>query len=337
MFPFSRYRLLRHNGVIGLNSRNGNYIMRYNQRRFYPLVDNKILCKQRLLERGIAVPALLGRIRTQYEAGHLSSIIEGLKEFVVKPASGSGGDGIMVISALRNNAWVTPGGRQIRLDDMQYHVSGIINGMYSLGGQPDETMLEALVHPDPSLSQLAPEGVADIRLIVYRGVPVMAMIRLPTRRSDGKANLHQGAIGAGIDISTGRTLSAVMDNRVVEEHPDTGAHVAGFELPGWSRLLDLAAACHDAVGLGYLGVDIVLDKDHGPLVLELNARPGLAVQIANRCGLKIRLDRVDAALQPDMDLAARVRLGCQVSQARADSAGDSSPDTVGILPASGSR
>ena len=337
MFPFNIISGLRRNGVLGLNARNGNYIMRYNQRRLYPLVDNKILCKARLLERGIAVPAELGRIRTQYEAGHLERIIEGLKEFVIKPASGSGGDGIMVIAARRNDAWVTPGGRLIGLDDMQYHVSGIINGMYSLGGQPDEAMLEALVHPDSALSELAPEGVADIRVIVYRGVPVMAMIRLPTRKSNGKANLHQGAIGAGIDIITGRTLSAVMENRIVTEHPDTGANVPGFEIPGWPALLELATACHDAVGLGYLGVDIVLDKDHGPLVLELNARPGLAVQIANHGGLKLRLDEVDRQWRSGMSLPERIELGRSAARQVPAGSGSSSGGDRATLPASGSR
>lgn len=337
IFLFSHYRNLLRNGVLGLNARNGNYIMRYNQRQFYPLVDNKIICKQRLLDRGIAVPAELGRISTQYEAGHLSTIILGLREFVIKPASGSGGDGILVIAAQRNRAWVTPGGRLLDLDDMQYHVSGIINGMYSLGGQPDEALLEALVHPDPALQILAPEGVADIRVIVYRGVPVMAMIRLPTRKSGGKANLHQGAIGAGIDIISGRTLSAVLENGVVDEHPDTGHRVSDFEIPGWPMLLELAAACHDAVGLGYMGVDIVLDKDHGPLVLELNARPGLAVQIANRCGLKKRLDHVDRHWSSDMSLPDRLRLaGEAASQPSRDSTSASSGDSE-TLPASGSR
>lgn len=299
--------------MLGLNARNGAYVLPWNDRHFYPLVDNKILSKRRLGEFGVAVPELLGRVRTQYEAANLKTQLADLNEFVVKPASGSGGDGIMVIVARRNQRWVSPGGRLYDLGDIQYHVSGIINGMYSLGGQPDEAMLEALVHPDPCLAALAPEGVPDIRVIVYRGVPVMAMFRLPTRRSGGKANLHQGAIGAGIELATGRTMSAVMDNRVIEEHPDTGATIAGFEVPGWPALLELATRCFDAVGLGYLGVDIVLDRDHGPLVLELNARPGLAIQIANRTGLGLRLKRVDAAWKPEMTVVERAALGRRLS------------------------
>jgi hypothetical protein len=52
----------------------------------------------------------------------------------------------------------------------------------------------------------------------------------------------------------------------------------------------------EAVGLGYLGVDIVVDAAAGPLLLEANARPGLAIQTANGLGLVPCLDRIDASL-----------------------------------------
>ncbi len=294
-----RYLALKRAGVMGLNARNGQYIMRYNQRKFYPLVDDKIRSKKVLQEHGIAVPDLLDEIRTQHDAGHLAKRLAGLSEFVLKPACGSGGDGIIVISKYRNERWLSPGGRSYSLDDLQFHVSGILNGMYSLAGQPDAAMFEALVHPDPILRELAPEGVPDIRVIIYRGIPVMAMMRLPTRQSGGRANLHQGAIGVGIDMASGRTLFGVMESRIIEQHPDSGFPVERFEVPDWTALLDLAARCQKAVGLGYLGVDIVLDAQRGPLVLELNARPGLAIQIANQAGLERRLKAVDRLADPE--------------------------------------
>jgi alpha-L-glutamate ligase-like protein len=304
---FSPWRALKQAGVIGLNARNGRYILEYNDRRRYPLVDDKIRTKGLLSERGIAVPDLLDVIRTQYEAGHLHSRLARWEQFVIKPASGSGGDGIVVITGQRRDYWITASGRLLTLEDLQFHVSGILNGLYSLAGQPDAALIEALVHTDPILRTLAPEGVPDIRVVVFRGVPVMAMIRLPTRRSGGRANLHQGAIGAGIHLATGETLQAVMDQRVIDHHPDSDALISGFQIPDWDRLLELSAQCQEAVGLGYLGVDIVLDVRRGPLVLELNARPGLAIQIANRAGLGRRLEAVER--KPDLesaDLATRL-------------------------------
>jgi alpha-L-glutamate ligase-like protein len=136
------------------------------------------------------------------------------------------------------------------------------------------------------------------------------MVRLPTRMSQGKANLHQGAIGAGVDIRTGRTLTAVQYNSVVTEHPDTGQPVMGFQIPYWDRLLDIASRAYELTGLGYQGIDIVIDHDLGPLVLELNARPGLNIQIANREGLAHRLSLVEthaAELRTPADRVAFAR------------------------------
>ena len=106
-------------------------------------------------------------------------------------------------------------------------------------------------------------GVPDIRLIVYKGVPVMGMLRLPTSESEGRANLHQGAIGAGIDLATGSTLTAVWHNSIVAQHPDTLAEVSGVQIPHFDRMLEIAAGCNDMTGLGYVGVDLVLDPVGG--------------------------------------------------------------------------
>ena len=292
-------RKLRSGGVLGINARNADFIFEHNPRRLYPLVDDKVVSKARLKAHGIAVPEQLGVVRGQYQAAALARRLRTLEAFAIKPATGSGGDGVLVTIGRRGTDWVSPGGRLLSLADIQYHVSGILAGMYSLAGQLDAALIEALVRTDPVLHPVAPEGVPDIRVIVFRGVPVMAMIRLPTRRSGGKANLHQGAIGAGIDMQSGITLSAVMQHDIVDQHPDTGESVTGFQLPAWEELVRLSARCFDAVPLGYLGVDLVLDAEQGPLVLELNARPGLAIQIANRSGLQHRLAVVDRMDNPE--------------------------------------
>jgi alpha-L-glutamate ligase-like protein len=144
-----------------------------------------------------------------------------------------------------------------------------------------------------AFSDYSVEGVPDIRVVVYRGVPVMAMMRLSTRASDGKANLHQGAVGVGLDIATGRALQAVQHGLPLERHPDTESHFGELQVPRWLELLRLSASCTDMTEMGYIGVDIVLDKSRGPLILEINARPGLAIQVASGTGLLPRLKWVD--------------------------------------------
>jgi len=301
---------MKASGVLGLNRRNGDYILKWNQRRFFPLVDDKVLCKSRLQERGLAVPKLIAIASYMQQASHLAELIGDIKEFVIKPAHGSGGDGILIIKDRKSDYFVNSDGALVLQADLEHHLTNVISGLYSLGGQPDVAMFESLVHFDPAFSNLTYLGVPDIRVIVYRGYPVMAMARLPTRRSHGKANLHQGAIGVGVDIGSGITVGGVSDNNAVSIHPDTGAEIAGFQVPYWSRIIAMSANCYEAVGLGYLGVDIVLDRDFGPLILELNARPGLNIQIANRKGLQTRLKAVDERAAPHANPEQRVEWSC---------------------------
>lgn len=288
------WRKLQSLGVLGLNARNHSYIMRYNRRSSYPLVDDKLRTKTLALQAGIAVPKLYGVVRTQHDLGTLDAVLGKHHQFVIKPAHGSGGEGVLVIDGVRRELHVKPDGRGLTLDDLKYHASNILSGIYSLGGIPDSAMIEYRVRVDSILAPISYRGVPDIRVLVFRGVPVMAMIRLPTRESDGKANLHQGAVGVGIDIASGLTTGGVWQNRVVAEHPDFGVPLQGLQIPAWQDLLVLGARCFELTGLGYMGVDIVLDQNFGPLILEINARPGLAIQIANRAGLQQRLDRVEA-------------------------------------------
>lgn len=280
-------------GVLGINRRNGEYVMRYNQRRYYPFADDKLRTKSIAIAAGIAVPELYGVIETQRDVRRLAEIVEGREAFVIKPACGSGGNGVLVVNR-RGETFRRPDGRVISIEEMARHASNILSGQYSLGGQPDRAMIEYRVKFDPIFEAVAYQGVPDVRIIVFQGYPVMAMVRLPTRASDGKANLHQGAIGVGIDIATGRTLRAVSGTEIVDEHPDTLNPIANIEVPGWESMLTLAAGTYELTHLGYIGVDIVLDRDLGPLILELNARPGLSIQLANREGLHGRLRRIEA-------------------------------------------
>lgn len=199
-----------------------------------------------------------------------------------------------MIDGRRKGLYRKANGQPVDAQSLEHHVSNVLAGLFSLGGQPDKALIEYRVEFDPVFHAIAFQGVPDIRIVVFRGVPVMAMVRLPTRMSDGKANLHQGAIGAGIDLGRGVTLSGVWRNAVLDEHPDTGEPVTGVQIPHWQRLLEIAARCWELTGLGYVGVDLVLDARLGPLVLELNARPGLNIQIANRAGLLPRLRRIEA-------------------------------------------
>ena len=269
------------------------YIAQNNPRRLYPHVDDKLITKQLARRGGIAVPPLLGVVKFTGQLKELQAFLEPHEQFVIKPSKGSGGKGILVIVGRDGEQFVKSSGKVISFSDIARHINNILSGLFSLGGTPDVAMIESMVQFSDLFRDFSFEGIPDIRVIVYKGYPVMAMTRLSTRASDGKANLHQGAIGVGLDISTGCALRAVQHGRPVEYHPDTGARLKDIVVPHWEELIRLAASCYEVTGLGYLGADIVLDRERGPLILELNARPGLTIQVANNTGLMPRIKQVD--------------------------------------------
>lgn len=291
----SAFRHFREMGILGMNRRNSEYIMRCNPRSAFPLADDKVLTKQLAGKYKIPTPSLYHVIRHHGDIPGLARIVEDKQSFVVKPARGAGGHGIILITGRKAVAYLKQNGDLISQVELSYHVSDILSGIYSLSGLEDSAIIEALISPDPLFDAISYKGVPDIRIVVYRGVPAMGMLRLPTMASDGKANLHRGAIGVGIDIASGTTLAAVHHSEVITHHPDTGKPVRGIRVPYWERMLLMAASAFDMTGLGYIGVDMVIDREQGPILLELNARPGLNIQIANLAGLRTRLDLIDEA------------------------------------------
>lgn len=293
MLGFIQPSTLRRHGVLGINQRNTDFIMRYNPRNLYPLVDDKLQTKKLAIKAGIAVPELYATIEINNQIKQLGELLNKNSEVVIKPANGSQGNGILVLSRKIGNRFKTASGEIVSLNSIKHYVSNILSGMYSLSGLTDKAFLEYRVQFDPIFDDISFKGVPDIRIIVFKGIPVAAMLRLPTSKSNGKANLHQGAIGVGIDIATGVTTHAVIGNTNIKFHPDTEQAISDREIPNWEKILTIAITCAETVGLGYLGIDIVLDRKLGPLMLELNARPGLNVQLANQQGLLKRLETIE--------------------------------------------
>lgn len=308
------WRALRRRGVMGINERNSRLTLRINPRQHFPRVDDKLRSKALCQAAGIPVPGLLAVARHHFELRQLVEKLASYSSFVVKPARGAMGNGILVILARDGERLLRPGGRSLSTSDLAYHAAGIISGLYSLSGQTDVAMVEErlVVHPD--MARISTDGIPDVRVIIYRGVPIMAMTRLPTARSAGRANLHQGAIGAGIDLSSGRITHAVLHNDFVGRHPDNGEPLRGCTVPEFARVLEIAVAAADQTGLGYVGADAVVDAALGPMILELNARPGLAIQMANHAGLLPRLEAVDRDFRPELPLAERVELGRRIAR-----------------------
>lgn len=281
--------------ILGINARAADYL-RLNYKQARKRADDKLVTKRMLRMAKIPHPRLLKKFvdRASIEAYDFHKLDE-LAGFVIKPTAGLGGQGVMVVKRKLKDKekWVLADGRIVGMGDLKLHSSDIVEGRYSRNGLPDVAMVEERVKIHPKFRKLAVGGTPDVRVIIYNKVPVMAMLRLPTEESGGKANLHQGAIGLGIDIATGITTHGVYKDELIDRFPDTDKKVNGIAIPNWVKILRMASETQIVSKLNYLSVDMLIDEEKGPVVLELNDQPGLSIQIANRAGLKKRLERVE--------------------------------------------
>lgn len=278
-------------GILGINARNLEYIRPFNPKKAKYFADSKLKTKQYLSARGIPVPKLIATIRTRKDL--LKFDFANLPEnFVIKPNAGYGGEGIIVIAKkLRESVWETVSGKTITEEDLLENIEDILDGRYSLASLPDIALIETRLISAELIPNLVMQGLPDIRIVMFKLIPMLAMLRIPTPLSEGKANVHLGGIGIGVDIVTGKTTSATQYNKVIKQLPG-GIPVAGHQIPEWEKILRIASEAQLHANLGFLAVDIVMDENAGPVLIEINARSGLMVQIANRIPLKARLERV---------------------------------------------
>ncbi len=286
-----RRMLHRRKEVVGINERNVELIYRHNDRRHFPIADDKLVAKQVLSELGVPVPRLLGVAHGLHEVNGLLERIEDEEHFVIKPAQSSGGQGLMVVGEqVERGVWLKAGGGDVTLAEIRQHVANIVFGAFSKD-RPDRAYVEERIRAHPVHARLWHDGLSDLRIITLNQVPLMAMLRVPTAASGGVANLHQGGIGLAIDIESGRTIRASFRGRPIDRHPDSGAPLIGVQQPEWERVIDTARRASQ-VPLAYLGTDIVVDQSGRTLVLELNARPGLEIQNVNGRGLGTYVEEV---------------------------------------------
>lgn len=279
--------------ILGMNARNLVFVRQHNPARAVKLANNKLATKERLLAAGLPTAKLYGVIADrkalfEFDWSSLPT------SFVLKPTFGLGGGGIIIIYGKdKQGRWISTGDELFTEDDLRRHISNILDGNYSMSNIPDIAYFEERLKLSEQFKHISYQGVPDIRIIVFNSVPIMAMLRLPTKQSEGKANLQIGGIGVGVDLETGTTTYATSKLLGdVERHPDFNTPLRGVVIPEWDTILRVSVEAARAIGLGYAGIDVVFDKQSGPVILEVNGHPGLEIQNANRLSLRDRLERV---------------------------------------------
>lgn len=289
-----------------MNARNYLYIQPYNKPAAKAIADDKLETKKILLEHGIATPTLYAVFEDRQSIQRFDWYDLPQFGFVVKPTRGFGGGGILPIRKFEESIATTVTGEEMYIDQITQHIYDILEGGFSLQYLPDRAFIEERLVPHPMFKKLGAVGIPDIRIIVFHSIPVMAMIRFPTEKSGGKANISLGALGFGIDMRTGITTGARSKYGDSPTIPGSKVKTRGIKIPNWDDLLLLAAKTQAVCGLGYAGIDIVIDKDNKPQVLEVNARPGLEIQNINKDSLRARLERIEHIPTPSPERGVEV-------------------------------
>ena len=294
--------------ILGMNARNFLYIRRYNSAEAKKIADDKLEMKSVLIKSGIKSPNLFSIFydRDSLKNYNWNELPE--RGFVIKPARGYAGSGILAIRKWDGEEGTTANGQSYNIKQLESHILDILEGAYSLKFLPDNAFIEERLRPHPFFKKLTGYGIPDLRVIVFNKIPIMAMMRLSTEESHGKANLHQGAIGFGIDIRTGITTHAILYDQQVNIIPNTKIKTRGIKIPNWEQVLLLSSKTQETCGLGYAGIDIVFDGIEGPMVLEVNARPGLSIQNANKASLRSRLERVENIITPTPERGVEIAM-----------------------------
>lgn len=294
-----------------------SHILGMNARYFYTKLNppsarkfgfSKLKTKQLLIENNIPTAEIYHIFESmdQLDLINWSAIPT---PFVIKPASGSAGKGIVVISSKKENqlTWITSNGDHLDIEDLNVHVRNILDGEFSTWGSEYQAVVEEMIPVHPKLSRYTYRGTPDVRVIIFNSVPIMAMLRLPTKESDGKANLDRGAIGLGIDLATGITTYGVLGkNKKITHFPGKKKKVNGILIPLWTKTLQLAVKAAQIAGYQFMGADLFIHPEKGPMVVELNGFPGLSIQLANQAGLKKRLERVEGLEVRDAEHGVKI-------------------------------
>jgi alpha-L-glutamate ligase-like protein len=301
--------------ILGLNARNILFISQYNRGKGKSIANHKLLTKSALQKAKLPIPKLYKVFRRFEEINKFDFIKKLPESFVIKPDNSLGGEGILVIRQGGKYAgeWLTTTGEIKNVSDFKFLIKDILQGRFSMKNRPDIAFIEERIRVHPAFKKISWGGTPDIGVLVFNRIPVMAYLRLPTKQSGGRANMFQGAVACGIDMATGITTNAIDWTKSIKFFPGTRRKIIGVKIPIWDEVLKLAVDCQMMIpSLGFMRADIALQpslKTAGktfPKVLELNNQPGLKIQLANRAGLRRRLERVEGLKVDSSDKGIKI-------------------------------
>lgn len=301
-------------GILWNNARNLLYIRKFNDKKAIRLANNKLETKRFLWERWIPFAKTYAVIKNRKELAKFNFLNLQKKEFVIKPNHWSKGKWIYICKTLEekpeikkrtwlqtlfkksfweDNYYISTWKKAVGETEFKRYLTDIISGKHSMTTWDDRIIVEEILRPWEAFKDFCEFGLADIRVIVFNLVPVAAMIRIPTDKSGGKANLAAGWIWLGIEVWTGKITSMLFKWKIyTKKFPEKFKHFQYKEIPFRNDILFLSSKIQYFVNLWYLALDRVITNDW-PKLLEINARAWLEVQKITWTKLKKTLEKLD--------------------------------------------
>jgi len=311
--------------VLGINARNLSYIKKFNWKKEIRLANDKLATKKFLSERWIPFAKTYEVIKDRKQLFDVDFSKLPSQDFVIKPNRWSKGKWIYVVKYLWNINNIKEDQPKNSFEKVKFKFHKIVDKFQNMPNFPykykiwenvisdnelrryilddldwknsmtngnDKVIVEEKLVPGDTFKEFCKFWLADMRIIVFNLVPVWAMVRIPTEKSGGKANLAAGGIWAWIDIWTWIIKSVYVNHKsYTNKFPAEYKHLKWIKIPYWDDILLWSSKIQYFVNLWYLALDWVITDD-GPKLLEINARAGLELQNITWVKLAKVLDKI---------------------------------------------
>ncbi len=211
------------------------------------------------------------------------------RDLFVKPASGRGGRGAERWDRVGPSMFASPAGERLESEQLLRRLVE--------RSRRRPLIVQPRMQPHRELCEITAGALPTVRVLTCLNETrqpevITAMLRTSFGRNVTVDNLHQGGIGALVDLDTGalsKSSNLGSDATIgwFSVHPNTGAPIEGRRIPCWEQVKADAVTAHrhfmDRVVIGW---DIAILED-GPIFIEGNGNPDLDIlQRFMRIGLR---------------------------------------------------
>ncbi len=284
--------------ILWANKRYLKYIKPFNPKKEMKLADSKFKTKKLLQDLDIPHPILLDVIKNRKQLKEYSFDKFIWRDFVVKPNKWSKWKWIMICHMIDEEN-IKASWNIYNIYEFKKQVADILDWKYSLTLWNDKVLIEEKIIPWDDYDIFCEFWLADIRIITRKLVPVMAMLRYPTKESWWTANIAKWWIWFGIDIWSWKIISMYYDWKIYKkEFHEKYKNFQNKIIPYWDDILLFSAQIQYFTNIWYLWLDWTISKKW-PNLIEINARAGMEIQLVNGEWLEKRLRKIN-----DMKIAS---------------------------------